>query len=611
MVVLSGPINNMRSMITGRYRIKESDDDWRASHTAAAAALHPPQAPARPRRRAPGRAALRLRRDSAPRRSLSILDKAEALTKAVQRALLAPRTGARARISASRDHPHLQAQRLDRSRRSRLCRAARRRLRRLEARDRRPRRKADEALARRPARAAVALADHPARLRRGLELHRPMEGRPACPPSSPPRGSSREARYIAFFCADTLEQTLDGTGRYYETIDLIDAFHPADHPGLRDELRAAQGRARRAAEAEGRAPARLQDGQVCDAHRGDRQLRQNLGAAAAASGRTAATNGTRGLIDDRAVGRCIDVRPPSGVAFRTLPPPPETRRANRAAARRSAQTGRGRERSRSGGSRRRSRRRSAASSRRAPSRKKAGSGNRRSRHGAPASALTARPTCGETKARPSVAPVAAQRLRSSRNPHSARIWVSNRATSSRGERAVVKSVGDQAQRLVHPLVGIALGQEPDQLGEIIEPGERQRARHQAPGPQRQGLGGIGAEMLVEPRPPDEADGVAGLQHRAEPRRAPAAHEAEMAAMRRVIASTIADCSPCLRTPMMRPSSRHSIASAFYSGAAHWCSESAGPRTARAQVGRPVHRPRSSPADNDADETGTSHRVARS
>jgi len=34
------------------------------------------------------------------------------------------------------------------------------------------------------------------------------------------------ARYIALFCADTLELTLDGTGQYYETIDLIDARHP-------------------------------------------------------------------------------------------------------------------------------------------------------------------------------------------------------------------------------------------------------------------------------------------------------------------------------------------------------------------------------------------------
>lgn len=34
------------------------------------------------------------------------------------------------------------------------------------------------------------------------------------------------ARFVIFHCADTLEQTLDGTGQYYESIDLIDAFHP-------------------------------------------------------------------------------------------------------------------------------------------------------------------------------------------------------------------------------------------------------------------------------------------------------------------------------------------------------------------------------------------------
>ena len=34
------------------------------------------------------------------------------------------------------------------------------------------------------------------------------------------------ARYVVFYCADELEQTLDGSGRYYESIDLIDAFHP-------------------------------------------------------------------------------------------------------------------------------------------------------------------------------------------------------------------------------------------------------------------------------------------------------------------------------------------------------------------------------------------------
>ncbi|CAN5305191.1 molybdopterin-binding protein [soil metagenome] len=35
-----------------------------------------------------------------------------------------------------------------------------------------------------------------------------------------------EARYIVFRCADELELTLDGSGRYYESIDLFDAFHP-------------------------------------------------------------------------------------------------------------------------------------------------------------------------------------------------------------------------------------------------------------------------------------------------------------------------------------------------------------------------------------------------
>jgi DMSO/TMAO reductase YedYZ molybdopterin-dependent catalytic subunit len=39
-------------------------------------------------------------------------------------------------------------------------------------------------------------------------------------------GLTPQARYLVFHCADTLEQTLDDTGRYYETIDLIDAFHP-------------------------------------------------------------------------------------------------------------------------------------------------------------------------------------------------------------------------------------------------------------------------------------------------------------------------------------------------------------------------------------------------
>jgi DMSO/TMAO reductase YedYZ molybdopterin-dependent catalytic subunit len=34
------------------------------------------------------------------------------------------------------------------------------------------------------------------------------------------------ARFIVFHCADMYEQAADGNGQYYESIDLIDAFHP-------------------------------------------------------------------------------------------------------------------------------------------------------------------------------------------------------------------------------------------------------------------------------------------------------------------------------------------------------------------------------------------------
>lgn len=34
------------------------------------------------------------------------------------------------------------------------------------------------------------------------------------------------ARYVVFHCADELEASFDGSGRYYESIDLIDAYHP-------------------------------------------------------------------------------------------------------------------------------------------------------------------------------------------------------------------------------------------------------------------------------------------------------------------------------------------------------------------------------------------------
>lgn len=39
-------------------------------------------------------------------------------------------------------------------------------------------------------------------------------------------GLKPQARYIVFHCFDTLEPAPDGTGQYYESIDLIDARHP-------------------------------------------------------------------------------------------------------------------------------------------------------------------------------------------------------------------------------------------------------------------------------------------------------------------------------------------------------------------------------------------------
>ncbi len=47
-----------------------------------------------------------------------------------------------------------------------------------------------------------------------------------------------EARFILFTCADELEKTLDGSGRYYETHSFEDAFHPQTilSYGLNDQV---------------------------------------------------------------------------------------------------------------------------------------------------------------------------------------------------------------------------------------------------------------------------------------------------------------------------------------------------------------------------------------
>ena len=86
-------------------------------------------------------------------------------------------------------------------------------------------------------------------------------------------------------------------GQYYESIDLIDAFHPQTILAYGMNGAGPAGRPRRAAAAAGRAAARLQAGQIRHAHRGGRRASPASAAAAAASGRTAATSGTRASED--------------------------------------------------------------------------------------------------------------------------------------------------------------------------------------------------------------------------------------------------------------------------------------------------------------------------
>ena len=59
---------------------------------------------------------------------------------------------------------------------------------------------------------------------------------------------------------------------------------------------------------------------------------------------------------------------------------------------------------------------------------------------------------------------------------------------------------------------------------------RMRIGKETPGPQRQRLDRVSAEMLVEPRIPLRPHGVARLQDRPHPRAAATAHQAEMAAV---------------------------------------------------------------------------------
>ena len=143
----------------------------------------------------------------------------------------------------------------------------------LRAERRRTRRAAALVLARRVARAAVAHADHAPRLRRRLERDRASGKARDCRRCSTKSGRSPRRATSMFYCADPMEA--DGTGFYYESIDLEDAFHEQTILAYDLNDAALPVAERRAAAPARRAAARLQARQVRDAHRARRQLRDD------------------------------------------------------------------------------------------------------------------------------------------------------------------------------------------------------------------------------------------------------------------------------------------------------------------------------------------------
>jgi len=143
--------------------------------------------------------------------SLSVLDAAENLTRRVQRALLAPRDALAPEYGPADDPDYVKARdenfanwKLD-----------------IGGLVEKPMQLSLADLRNLPARSQITRHD----CVEGWSCIGKWKGAPLGPILNTV-GLKSSARYIAFHCADTLEQTLDGTGIYYETIDLVDAFHP-------------------------------------------------------------------------------------------------------------------------------------------------------------------------------------------------------------------------------------------------------------------------------------------------------------------------------------------------------------------------------------------------
>src|SRR4051812_40229204 len=77
---------------------------------------------------------------------------------------------------------------------------------------------------------------------------------------------------------------------------------------------------------------------------------------------------------------------------------------------------------------------------------------------------------------------------------------------------------------------VALRQQPHQPAEVRQSVERMGRTKEGGGAKLQTLHAVMAEMLIEPRTPDDANGIAGLQDRTQPRPRAAPHEAEMPPM---------------------------------------------------------------------------------
>ena len=217
-VVLSGVFNNMRSMITGRYAIRPEDSEHDAPRLAPRADRH------RLRRRRERWCRAATRSPNAP--SLRwILDFGQFMSLKAQRLLLAgqPLVREYAEADISPEFPPNGTERPNGM--------AYFQIHDVELRELSPHRRRPGAASR----LSLTLDEIKALpSRTQITMHNCDEGWSAIGqwtgvPLAHLLGTAElkpEARYIVFHCIDEMVRTADGSGFYYESIDLFDAMHP-------------------------------------------------------------------------------------------------------------------------------------------------------------------------------------------------------------------------------------------------------------------------------------------------------------------------------------------------------------------------------------------------